>query len=88
MEKRYVNKQGAAVWMNVTVGLVRTASGNPDYAIAVMEDIGARKASNQLAALRLREIEAIYSQAPVGLLFHPPFVLRVIIPFLHALHVL
>jgi len=30
----------------------------------------------------------VVALTPIGLLFHPPFVLRVIVPFLHALHVL
>jgi len=43
MEKRYFHKAGHIVWINLTVSLVRTADGKPDYFIAVVEDITARK---------------------------------------------
>lgn len=76
VEKRYFQKSGLVVWVNLTVALVRDAEGKPKYAISVVEDISARRKTAQqlvetseLASLRLREIEAIYSQAPVGLLF-------------------
>ena len=75
IEKRYRHESGSLVWINLTVSLVQ-AGGAPKYAIAVIEDITARKTAddslrdaNQLSALRLREIEALYAQAPVGLLF-------------------
>ena len=76
VEKRYFQKSGLVVWVNLTVALVRNAEGAPKYAISVVEDISERKKTaeqlvetSELASLRLREIEAIYSQAPVGLLF-------------------
>ena len=43
MEKRYRSKPGAIVWVNLTVSMVRTEGGEPDYFISVIEDITARK---------------------------------------------
>lgn len=43
MEKRYFRKDGAIVWVNLTVALVRTDSGAPDYFVSVIEDISERK---------------------------------------------
>ena len=43
MEKRYLRKDGSTYWVNLTVALVRRASGEPDYTIAMIEDISARK---------------------------------------------
>jgi two-component system CheB/CheR fusion protein len=43
VEKRYVRKDGAAVWVNVTASLVRSAAGEPRYFISVVEDINQRK---------------------------------------------
>ncbi len=43
LEKRYIRKDGALVWVNLTVALVRTAEGAPDFFIAVVEDLSARK---------------------------------------------
>lgn len=44
LEKRYVRKDGSPVWANLTVALVRRPDGAPDYFIAVVEDVSARKA--------------------------------------------
>lgn len=43
MEKRYLTKHGEVVWNNLTVALVRKSSGEPDYFISIIDDIGARK---------------------------------------------
>lgn len=43
MEKRYLRKDGATVWGNLTVSLVREPDGSPKYFIAVVEDVTDRK---------------------------------------------
>ena len=43
MEKRFFRKDDSIVWINLTVSLVREASAEPDYFIAVVEDIDERK---------------------------------------------
>jgi diguanylate cyclase (GGDEF)-like protein/PAS domain S-box-containing protein len=43
MEKRYLRKDGSAVWINLTVSLVRDQAGAPKYFISVSEDISERK---------------------------------------------
>ena len=45
LEKRYIKKDGSIVWVNLTVSLVWTADGDPDYFISVVEDITSRKNS-------------------------------------------
>lgn len=42
-EKRYVRKNGSSIWINLTVALVRTPAGTPDYLVTIVEDISARK---------------------------------------------
>ncbi|HWS13260.1 MAG TPA: PAS domain S-box protein, partial [Rhodocyclaceae bacterium] len=54
MEKRYLRKDGGAVWANLTVALVRRADGQPDYFISVVEDIEERRR----AETALRELRA------------------------------
>jgi PAS domain S-box-containing protein len=54
LEKRYLHKSGALVWINLTVALVRAVDGTPEYFISVIEDISRRK----LAEAALRESEA------------------------------
>lgn len=53
MEKRYLKKDGAPVWVNLTVSLVRRPDGSPDYFISVVEDIQRRKEAED--ALRASE---------------------------------
>ena len=47
MEKRYIRKDGSLVWINLTVSIVRNASGDPAYFIAVIEDITKRKQAEE-----------------------------------------
>ena len=43
LERRYVQADGAVVWASYNAALVRDSAGAPDYFIAVVEDITARK---------------------------------------------
>ncbi|WP_296452380.1 sensor histidine kinase [Phenylobacterium sp.] len=43
LEKRYLRKGGGVVWIGLTVSLVRTPTGEPDYFVSIIEDISARK---------------------------------------------
>ncbi len=53
MEKRYLRKDGSLVWVNLTVSPMWAAGAQPDYHIAVVEDITERKRTE--AALREQE---------------------------------
>lgn len=69
MEKRYIRRTGDPVWVNLTCSLVRTAGGEPDYFIAVIEDISQRKESEleQTRLLSLIERSAdVVSLADTG----------------------
>lgn len=43
IEKRYLRGDGTPVWVQLTVSVVRDGDGAPDFYVAVVEDIGARK---------------------------------------------
>ena len=53
-QKRYVRKDGATVWVDLTVALVRDPAGKPLYEIAVFDDDTERKGTESA----LRESEA------------------------------
>ena len=53
VEKRFVHKSGRLVWARLTLSLARDAAGNPDYEIAIVEDITDRKRAQE--ALRQSE---------------------------------
>ena len=66
-DKRYVRKNGGIIWCGLTVSLQYDASGTPEYFIAIVRDITARRRAQEELQERLREIEALYDNAPVGL---------------------
>jgi PAS domain S-box-containing protein len=45
LQRRYLRKDGAAIWVNLTVSLVRDQAERPLFFIAVIEDITERKAA-------------------------------------------
>jgi PAS domain S-box-containing protein len=49
-EKRYIRKNGTPVWVELAVALARDPHGNPQYEIALFDDISERKCAE--AALR------------------------------------
>jgi PAS domain S-box-containing protein len=57
-EKRYIRKDGAEVWVDLTTSLVRTPEGEPDYFISVTDDITARKQAEAALELRSAALEA------------------------------
>ncbi|MDI1238572.1 MAG: ABC transporter substrate-binding protein [Polaromonas sp.] len=54
-EKRYVKKDGSAVWVHSTVSMVRSLSGEATHIISVTEDITERRAIQD----KLRQSEAL-----------------------------
>jgi PAS domain S-box-containing protein len=64
MEKRYIRKDGHAVWGRLTVSLVHNADGNPRFAMGMVEDITERKPAEQ--ALRESEERFQAAYATVG----------------------
>lgn len=65
MEKRYVRKDRAEVWAKLTVRLMRTPDGKPDYFISVVEDIGRRKRDEEAQARQREELETL-NQSMIG----------------------
>lgn len=50
MDKRYFHKDGAIIWVRLTVSLVREPGGQPKYFIAIIQDIRARKEAERKLA--------------------------------------
>ncbi|MEZ4728120.1 MAG: PAS domain S-box protein [Caldilineaceae bacterium] len=71
MEKRYIRKDGATVWANMTASVVRDDAGTPKYGIVVIEEISARKAAEEERA-RLATQIAMEQQRLAVILEHLP----------------
>lgn len=65
VEKRYIRKNGAIIWVHLTLSLIRKPDGSPDYLIAVVQDISQRKASE--SALATSEKLLVQAQNIAGL---------------------
>jgi PAS domain S-box-containing protein len=56
LEKRFLRADGSVAWTRITVSMVPDRAGNPEYFIALAEDITARKEAEEERA-RLFELE-------------------------------
>ena len=67
-DKRYIRKNGRCLWVRLAVTLVRTAEGDPDYFIAVAQNIDAQKIAEQVLAAREAQLRTTFETVAVGLL--------------------
>jgi PAS domain S-box-containing protein len=56
LEKRYLRRDGAAVWVDLSTSLVRDAHGRPRYGLGAVQDITERKAAQARQELLLAEL--------------------------------
>lgn len=64
MEKRYVRKDGSLLWANLTASLVRDDRGEPEYFIAVVEDIDSRKRAEEALKESQERYKVLYEHNP------------------------
>lgn len=56
IEKRYIHKDGSTIWIELSVSLVRDEVGRPNYRVAIVQDITARRrAEEEAEAANLRQ---------------------------------
>lgn len=61
-EQTYVRSDGRLISANVTVSLVRDANGNPNYFVAVFEDVTERKENDRKLQESLKEKEVLLKE--------------------------
>ncbi len=59
LEKRYIRKDGSAVWVQLTGRLMRDAHGEPLHFLRLIEDISARKRAEYEVRRRIDELLAL-----------------------------
>ena len=58
MEKRYIRKDGALVWVNVNMTVIRDAAGQPLRTVAAIEDITERKHTEEQLRVQATALDA------------------------------
>lgn len=72
LEKRYVRKDGSLVWANLTTSLKRNRAGTPEYGIAVVEDISARKAAEEALRRSEQQYRLLFETMAQGVIYFSP----------------
>lgn len=72
LEKRYIHKTGHPVWVKITGSLVRTTEGEPDYFIAIIEDIAQQKEAEENLKESETRFRGVFQQMAVGTLLADP----------------
>ena len=67
MEKRYIRKDGSIVWVNLTVSPMWEAGEEPEYHVAVVEDITLRKRAEEQIRLNEERLELALEGANEGI---------------------
>lgn len=65
MEKRYFHKEGAVIWVLLSVSLVRSADGSPVHFVSQIQDITERKQAEIVLREREEEFRTLYNKTPV-----------------------
>ena len=76
MEKRYICKDGSTLWVNLNVTLVRDQGGDPEYFIAIVEDIDNRKKAQDALRESEERFRIMADTAPVLIWMAGPDSLR------------
>jgi PAS domain S-box-containing protein len=64
LEKRYIRKDGATVWVNLTVSKVARSDGRPRFFIGVVEDITSRKRAEEAMRFSEARYRALFRDNP------------------------
>lgn len=68
MEKRYVRKDGSAIWVHLTVSIVRSVKGEPLYLVAFIDDITERRNAQREASRSFSLLRATLESTADGIL--------------------
>jgi len=69
VEKRYVRKDGALAWVNINMTVIRDEGGQPLRTLAVIEDITARRLTEEKVAREQARFKLIFDSVPIGIAY-------------------
>jgi PAS domain S-box-containing protein len=64
-EKRYVRKDGAALWVNLTASLIQFQDGSPRYVVCIVEEIDERRRAQEKLAELAASLESTVAERTV-----------------------
>jgi diguanylate cyclase (GGDEF)-like protein/PAS domain S-box-containing protein len=67
MEKRYVRADGEHAWVDLSVSLVRGDAGEPLYFVSQLEDVTARRRSQDALVQAEDRFRSAFDEAPIGM---------------------
>lgn len=67
IQKRYIRKDGPVVWGALSVSLVREESGEPDFAVVMVEDITDRKRAEEALLETYETLHAVVKASPIAI---------------------
>ncbi len=68
MEKRYVTKDGRMIWIRLTTSVLRNARGEPEFGLAMVQNINARKQGEEERARLLEMLHQSKKMEAIGTL--------------------
>jgi len=68
IEERFLRRDGTVIWVNLTVSIVRSATGDPLYLVAFIEDITDRREAQSQASRSLSLLRATLESTADGIL--------------------
>ncbi|MBT3701164.1 MAG: PAS domain S-box protein [Alphaproteobacteria bacterium] len=66
-EKRYLHKDGHAIWVNIWLSVVHDKAGKPQKIISAIEDISKRKAAEEAMRTTEKDYRSIFENATQGM---------------------
>jgi PAS domain S-box-containing protein len=66
-EKRYVRKDSATVWGEVSINLIRNEHGQPLHFLAFILDISERKQAEDALQTEMANLDAVFESSPIGM---------------------
>jgi len=76
LEKRYIKKNGDILWGRLNVTIIKGASGEPLYALSMLEDVSERKLAEDKFHNMQEQLERFLNVSPVVIYAadpHPPY---------------
>ncbi len=67
MEKRYIRADGRPIWVSLSATLVRSATGEPLYFVAQVEDVDERRRTREALLEAEERFRNAFDHAPIGM---------------------